>query len=94
MGRGESTIGSIELKKQRLQLIVTSATKITNNEHDCLDYGYASLDGLVSPNRLSVGCGTTPKRQTGDLTAFECYPCGLHIAATSRILANRAVIPI
>ena len=59
-----------------------------NNEHDCLDYGYASLDGLGSPNRLS------PRRQTGDTTAFECYACVLNIAATSRILANRAVIPI
>ena len=26
-----------------------------NNEHDCLDYGYASLDGLGSPIQLSVG---------------------------------------
>ena len=25
-----------------------------NNEHDYLDYGYASLDGLVSLNRLLV----------------------------------------
>ena len=33
-----------------------------NNEHDYLDYGYASWDGLVSLNRLSVVCGTTPRR--------------------------------
>ena len=41
-GRGERTIGSNEFKKQRLQLLVTSATKMyakQNNEHDCLDYG-------------------------------------------------------
>ena len=61
-----------------------------NNEHDYLDYGYASLDWLVSLNRLSVGCETTPRRQTGDLTAFECYPCEVNNAATSRIMANRA----
>ena len=65
-----------------------------NDEQDHLDYGYASWDGLVSLNRLSVGCGTTPRRQSGDLPAFECYPCGLTNAATSRILANPAVIPI
>ena len=62
---GEGTIGSIEFKEQRLQLLVTSATKMyagQNNEHDCLDYGSSSLDGLVSFNRLSVGCGTTPRR--------------------------------
>ena len=39
-----------------------------NNEHDYLDYGYASLDGLVSLNRLSVVCGTTPRRHSGDFT--------------------------
>ena len=39
-----------------------------NDEQDHLDYGYASLDGLVSLNRLSVGCGTTPRRQSGDFT--------------------------
>ena len=39
-----------------------------NNEHDYLDYGYASLDGLVSLNRLTVGCGTTPRRQSGYFT--------------------------
>ena len=68
---GERTIGSIEFKEQRLQLFVTSATKMYaghNNEHDYLDYGYASLDGLVSLNRLSVGCGTTPRRHSGDFT--------------------------
>ena len=28
------------------------------------------------------------------LLAFECYPCGLSNAATSRILANPALIPM
>ena len=65
-----------------------------NNEHDCLDYGYASLDGLVSPNRLSVGCGTTLEDSLVTLPAIECYPCGLDNAATSLILANPAVIRI
>ena len=48
---------------------MTSATKMyagQNNEHDYLDYGYAYLDGLVSLNRLSVGCGTTARRQSGE----------------------------
>ena len=70
-GEGERTIGSIEFKEQRMQLLASSATKVyagQNNEHDYLDYGYASLDGLVSLNRLSVGCGTTPRRQSGDFT--------------------------
>ena len=70
--RGERTIESIEFKEQRLQLLVTSARKMyagQNNAHDYLDYGYASLDGLVSLNRLSVGCGTTPRRQSGDSTS-------------------------
>ena len=70
---GVRTIGSIEFKEQRLQLLVTSATKMyagQNNEHDYLDYGYASLDGLVSVNRLSIGYGTTPRRQSGDHTGF------------------------
>jgi hypothetical protein len=39
-----------------------------NDEQDHLDYGYASLDGLVSLNRLSVGCATMPRRQSGDFT--------------------------
>ena len=54
-----------------MQLLVTSATQMyvgENNKHVYLDYGYASLDGLVSLNRLSVGCGTTPRRQSGDFT--------------------------
>ena len=46
-----------------------------NNEHDCLDYVYVSLDGLVS------------SRLTGSR-------CGLNNAATSRILANAALVPI
>ena len=61
-----------------------------NNEHDYLDYGYASLDGLGSLNRLSVSFGTTPRRQSGDFTGVWM----LTNAATSRILANLAVIPI
>ena len=65
-----------------------------NNDHDYLDYGYASLDGVVSLNRLSAGCGTTPRRQSGVLPAFDYYPCGLNNAATLRILANPAVIAI
>ena len=39
-----------------------------NNEHNCMDYGYASLDGLGSLTRLSVGYGTMPRRQSGDFT--------------------------
>ena len=68
---GERTIGSIEFKEQRLQLLVTSAAKMyagQNNEHDCFDYGYASFDGLVSLSRLSVGCGTRSRRQSGEFT--------------------------
>ena len=70
-GEGKRTIGSIEIKEQRLQLLVTSATKMDagqNNEHDYMDYGYASLNGLVSLNRLSVGCETTSRRQSGEFT--------------------------
>ena len=70
-GRGGRIIGSIEFKEQRPQFLVTSATKMyagQNNEHDYLDYGYASLVGLVPHIRLSVGCGTTPRRQSGDFT--------------------------
>ena len=66
-------MGSIEFKEQRLQLLVTNATKMyagQNNEHDYLDYGYASLDGLVSLNRMSVVCRTTPRRQSGDFTGI------------------------
>ena len=50
---------------------MTSATQMydgQNDDHDYLDYGYASLDGLLSLNRLSVGCGTVPRRQYGDFT--------------------------
>ena len=61
-----------------------------NNEHDYFDYGYASLDGLGSLNRLSVSCGTTPRRQSGDFTGVSM----LSNAANSRIPANLAVIPI
>ena len=70
-GRVGRTIGSIEFKEQRLQLLVTTVTKMyagQNNEHDYLDYGYAYLDELVTLNRLTVGCGTTPRRQSGDFT--------------------------
>jgi len=90
-------MGSIEFKEQQLELLVTSATKMyagQNNEHDYLDYGYASLDGLVSINRLSAGCGTRRKDSLVMLPAYESYPCGLNNAATARILANPAVIPI
>ena len=68
---GERTIGLIEFKEQRLQLLVTGAAKMyagQNNEHDCFDYGYASFDGLVSFNPLSVSYGTTPRRQFGEFT--------------------------
>ena len=95
---GERTIGSIEFKEQRLQLFVTSATKMyagQNNEHDYLDYGYASLDGLVSLNRLSVGCGTTPRRHSGDFTGVLMLSVWANQCCHfTRILANPAVIPI
>ena len=65
-----------------------------HNEHDYLDYRYASLDGLASLSQLSVGCGTTPRNSLVILPAFERYPCGLTNAATSRILANPVVVPI
>ena len=70
-GGVRETIRSIEFKEQRLHVLVSSVTKMyagQNNEHDHLEYGYASLDGLVSLNRLSVGCGTTQRRQSGDFT--------------------------
>ena len=47
IAKSEKTIGSIEFKEQRLQLLVTSATKMyggQNNEHDYLEYGCASLE--------------------------------------------------
>ena len=65
-----------------------------HNEHDYLDYGYASLDGLVSLNRLSAVAELRREDSRVLLPAFECSPCGLTNAATSRILANAAVIPI
>ena len=53
-----------------------------NNEHDYLDYGYASLDGPVSLNQLTVGCVTIREDILVILPAFECYACGLTNAAT------------
>ena len=47
---------------------------------------------LVSLNRLSIGCVTTPRRQSGVLAAFEYYRRDLNNAATSRTLANLTVI--
>ena len=46
---------------------------------------------LVSLNRLSPGCVTSPRRPSGDFTG-ECYPCGLSNTATSWILVNPVVI--
>ena len=46
-GRSERTIALIEFKEQRLQLYVTIAVMVyaaRNNEHDYLDYGYASFN--------------------------------------------------
>ena len=43
---------------------------------------------------VSVGSVTSPRRQSGALSAFECYPSGAKQAATSRILDNLVVIPI
>ena len=48
--------------------------------------------GLVSLNRLSFGCITTPGDSLGNLPAFEYYPSDLNNAATSRTLVNPAVI--
>ena len=48
---------------------------------------------LVSLNRLSVGCGTTPRRQSGDCQLFNSIRMGLNNAAVSRILFNPVVIP-
>ena len=73
----ERTSGSIKFKERRRQLLVTGAAKIyagQNNERDWLDYGHASLDGLVSIDRLSVGCGTTPRRQSCDFTGVLMLP--------------------
>ena len=42
---------------------------------------------IVSLNRLSVGCVTMPRRQSGSFV-------GQNNAATSRILVNPAVIPV
>ena len=52
---------------------------------------------VVSLNRLSVGCGTTPRRQSGYLLRRRLlfvYPRDLYNAATSRTLVNPAVIYI
>ena len=48
----------------------------------------ASLEGaIVSLNRLSVGCGTTPRRQSGHICGFcFVYPRDLYNAATLRTL--------
>ena len=65
-----------------------------NNEHDCLDYRYASLDGLVSLTDCRSAAELRREDSLVILPAFECYPCGLNNAATSRKLANPAEIPI
>ena len=51
---------------------------------------------IVSLNRLSVGCGTTPRRHAVWLLSrlLFVYPCDLYNAATSRTLVNPAVISI
>ena len=54
-------------------------------------YGHANV---VSRNRLSAGCVTTPKRQSDDCRLLNIIRVGLNNAATSRILINPAVIPI
>ena len=55
--------------------------------------GCTTGENLVSLNRLSVDCGTTPRRQSGDSPDFWIFiRVWLNSAATSRILVNRAVI--
>ena len=50
---------------------------------------------LVSLNRLSVGCVTTPKTQSGNICRLlNNSRMGLNNATTSRIVVNPAVIPI
>ena len=46
---------------------------------------------LVSLHRLSVGCGTTPRRQSGVCDLLNIIRVGLNNAATSRILVNYTV---
>ena len=46
------------------------------------------------PNRLSLGCVTSPRRQSGVYRRFNVIRVGLNNAATSRILVNPTVIPI
>ena len=47
---------------------------------------------VVSLNLLSLGYVTSPSRFT--LLAFECHPCWLNNAVTSRIPVTHAAIPI
>ena len=49
---------------------------------------------VVSLSRLSVGCGTMPRRQSGDCWLLNSIRVELNNAATSRIPVNPAVIPI
>ena len=44
-----------------------------NNEHDYLDYGYASLEGLVSLNRTAE---LSREDSLVILMAFECIRVG------------------
>ena len=66
----------------------------TSMYDSCMSKVSASIVGLVSLNRLSVGCVRNYQLRREDSLAFEYYPCGLNNAATSRILVIPAVIRI
>ena len=53
---------------------------------------HAKLIGWL--NRLSAGCGTMPRRESGYLQLLFVYKRDLYNAATSRTLVNHAVISI
>ena len=63
--------------------LLLSMTETTNYK--------VSLHKVLSLNRLSVGCVTTPRRQSGDFAGF--WKLSVWAAATSRILVNLAVFP-
>ena len=58
--------------------------------------GIRTTNVLVTLNRQSVDCGTTPRRHAvwWVCRLFNVYPRDLYNAATSRTLVNPAVIPI
>ena len=63
-------------------------SSVTNDAFEIMVYAIVTAClNLVSLNRLSVGGGTTPRRQSGHIYGFcFVYPRGLYNAATSRTL--------